>query len=41
MEIKNVSWNEHIANKKNHPLLPKSLLGLIVANQAVVRLLRC
>jgi len=30
MEIKNLSWNEHIANKNNHPLLPKSLRGLIV-----------
>ena len=30
MEIKNHSWNEHITNKNNHPLLPKSLQGLIV-----------
>jgi len=30
MEVKNISWNEHIANKNNHPLLPKSLRGLIV-----------
>jgi len=30
MEIKNLSWNEHIANKNNQPLLPKSLQGLIV-----------
>jgi len=30
MEIKNLSWNEHIANKNNHPLLPKTLQGLIV-----------
>ena len=30
MEIKNFSWNEHIANKNNHPLLPKSLQGLTV-----------
>jgi len=30
MEIKNLLWNEHIANKNNHPLLPKSLQGLIV-----------
>jgi len=27
MEVKNISWNEHIANKNNHP---KSLRGLIV-----------
>jgi len=30
MEVKNLSWNEHIANKNNHSLLPKSLRGLIV-----------
>jgi len=30
MELKNLSWNEHIANKKNHNLLLKSLRGLIV-----------
>jgi len=30
MEIKNLSWNERIANKKNHNLLAKSLQGLIV-----------
>jgi len=30
MAVKNISWNEHIANKNNHPLLPKSLRGLIV-----------
>jgi len=30
MEIKKFSWNEHIANKNNQPLLPKSLRGLIV-----------
>jgi len=30
MEVKNISWNEHVANKNNHPLLLKSLRGLIV-----------
>ena len=30
MEVKNLSWNEHIVNKKNQSLLPKSLRGLIV-----------
>jgi len=30
MEVKNFSWNEHRANKKNHSLLPKSLRGLVV-----------
>jgi len=29
MEVKNFSWNKHIA-KKNHSLLPRSLRGLIV-----------
>jgi len=30
MGIINLLWNEHIANKNNHPLLLKSLQGLIV-----------
>jgi len=30
MQIKNLSWNENVTNKNNHPLLPKSLRGLIV-----------
>ena len=30
MEIKNLSWKENVSNKNNHPLLPKSLRGLIV-----------
>ena len=30
MEIKNLSWNENVTNKNNHPLLPKSLRGWIV-----------
>jgi len=30
MEIKKLSWYEHIANKNNHPLLLKNLRGLIV-----------
>jgi len=30
MEVKNLSWNEHTGNKKNHNLLPQSLRGLIV-----------
>jgi len=30
MEIKNLSWNENVTNERNHPLLPKSLRGLIV-----------
>ena len=31
MEIKNLSWNENVTNKNNHPLLPKSIRGLIVS----------
>jgi len=34
MEIKNLSWNENATNKKNHPLLPKSLRGLIVGKSS-------
>ena len=30
MEVKNLSWNEHTGNKKNHNFLPQSLRGLIV-----------
>jgi len=29
MEIKNLSWNENVTNKNNHPLLPNCLRGLI------------
>jgi len=29
MDVKNLSWNEHIA-KKNHSILPRSLRDLIV-----------
>ena len=30
MDIKNLSWNENVTNKNNHPLLPKSLRCLIL-----------
>ena len=30
MEVKNISWNENKTYKRNHPLLPQSLRGLIV-----------
>jgi len=30
MNVKNISWNENKTNKSNHPLLPRSLRGLIV-----------
>ena len=32
MNVWNISWNENVSNKNNHPLLPKSLWGLIVGN---------
>ena len=34
MEVKYLSWNEHIANKKNHSRLPQSLRGLIVGKSS-------
>jgi len=30
MNVKNISWNENKTSTNNHPLLPKSLWGLIV-----------
>ncbi len=30
MEIKDLAWNETLSKRFNHPLLPKSLRGLIV-----------
>ena len=30
MEVKNISWNENVTTKSNHPLLPQTLRGLIV-----------
>ena len=30
MEIANLSWNEVISRRSNHPLLPKSIRGIIV-----------
>ena len=30
MEITNLSWNEHLSNRFNNPLLPRSIRGLIV-----------
>jgi len=29
MEVKNISWNENVTNKSNHPHLLRSLRGLI------------
>ena len=30
MEIKDLSWNENLNKSFNHPLLPKSIRGIIV-----------
>ena len=30
MEITNLSWKEHLSNRFNNPLLPRSIRGLIV-----------
>jgi hypothetical protein len=30
MEISDISWCEHLKNRHNSPLLPKSIRGLIV-----------
>jgi len=34
MEVKNISWNGNKTNKRNHPLLPQSLRGLIVGKSS-------
>ena len=33
MEIKDLSWNEVISKRFNHPLLPRSIRGMVVAKQ--------
>ena len=30
MEVKNLAWNENLSKRCNHPLLPKSIRGLII-----------
>ena len=30
MEIEDLSWNENISKRFNHPLLPRSIRGIIV-----------
>ena len=32
MEVKNLAWNENLSKRCNHPLLPKGIRGLIIAN---------
>ena len=35
MEIKDLSWNEVISKRFNHPLLPRSIRGIIVGKSVV------
>ena len=30
MEVKNLAWNENLSKRRNHPLLPKGIRGLII-----------
>ena len=30
MEVKNHAWNENFSKRRNHPLLPKGITGLII-----------
>ena len=30
MEVKNVTWNENLSKRWNHPLLPQGIRGLII-----------
>ena len=30
MEVKNLAWNENQSKRRNHPLLPKGIRGLII-----------
>ena len=30
MEVKNLTWNENLSKRCNHPLLPKGIRGLII-----------
>ena len=30
MEVKNLAWNENLRKRRNHPLLPKGIIGLII-----------
>ena len=35
MEIEDLSWNENISKRFNHPLLPRSIRGIIVGKSVV------
>ena len=37
MEIKDLSWNEVVSKRFNHPLLPRSIRGIIEVNLVVVK----
>ena len=30
IEVKNLAWNENLSKRRNHPLLPKGIRGLII-----------
>ena len=30
MDVKNLAWNENLSKRRNHPLLPKGIRGLII-----------
>ena len=30
MQVRDLSWNEHVSKRFNHPLLPRSIRGVIV-----------
>jgi len=30
MEITDLSWNNHLTKRKNNPLLPKSIRGIVI-----------
>ena len=36
MEVKNLTWNENLSQRCNHPLLPQGIRGLITVSLDVV-----
>ena len=37
MEITDLSWNEVISKRFNHPLLPRSIRGIIVGKSVAIK----
>ena len=37
MEIEDLSWNKNISKRFNHPLLPRSIRGIIVGKSGCVK----